>query len=394
MSPLIEIAVIGCIALLLGAGFAALRQAPLLGYVLAGVILGPSVLGLVGDHEEIHILADIGVLLLLFLIGIDLKLECFLKVWKVALGFTVLQLGGLCLVALIVWQVTTIPLGIALFCSFALSLSSTAVAIKMLDQSGAENKKVGSLVIGILIAQDLSVIPMLVILPALASAGGGVEIIKALTVAGIGFLLLGGIIYAMSRKKKILPSLLAFTVNSEITAISAVVFCLGSAVVCGFLGLSEEYGAFLAGLLLGNTQENKKIRNATHPLQALLMMVFFVLVGLLVDIKFIVENLTIISLLLLVVTVGKTLMNAFWLKILSTPNQQAFFTATILGQIGEFSFILLTLAKKILLVDSYMYELSVSLITLSLVISPIWLLSSRFLQQWGLGRAERFPPIR
>jgi len=161
---LIAISIIGLAALLCGMVMTWLRQPAIVGYILAGVILGPSVLGLVAERENIRLLAEIGVLLLLFLIGMELSLKSFLRVWKVALGCMLLQLvGALGFNFLLAYALGWNPVA-AMVGGFVMALSSTAVAIKILEDIGELDSDSGRLTVAVLIAQDLAVVPMLLII--------------------------------------------------------------------------------------------------------------------------------------------------------------------------------------------------------------------------------------
>src|SRR5690242_16829013 len=149
-------------ALLCGLGMRRLGQPPIVGYILAGVLLGPSGVALVGDRETVGFLADLGVLLLLFLVAMEMSLYAFREVWKVSAAATVLQIAiGVALLLPFVWF-GRLAWGEAAVLGFVLALSSTAVVIKLLEQTNILRQPVGRLVVGVLIAQDLAVVPLLI----------------------------------------------------------------------------------------------------------------------------------------------------------------------------------------------------------------------------------------
>ena len=167
---LIPLAIVALIALSCGLVLARLRQPAVVGYIIAGVVLGPSMLGLVQNEASIGLLAELGVLLLLFVIGMELSLRSFRRIWKIALATMALQVGGALLTMWLVGQVLGWPLSAVLLLAFVLALSSTAVAVKILEEIGELRTSAGQITVGVLIAQDLAVVPMILLLD-IATAG-------------------------------------------------------------------------------------------------------------------------------------------------------------------------------------------------------------------------------
>jgi len=165
--------------------------------------------------------------------------------------------------------------------------------------------------------------------------------------------------------------------NSDLRPLAALALCLGAATVSGFLGLSPAYGAFLAGVLLGNSDSRAAMIDAVHPIQSLLMMVFFLSVGLLLDLAFIWGHLSQVLAALLVVTLFKTIWNIVILRCLGATWSRAFLAGTVMGQVGEFSFVLAASAATAGLVSAEGHRIIVAIVALSLVISPLWLLTAR-----------------
>lgn len=373
---LIAISVIGLAALLCGMVMTWLRQPAIVGYILAGVILGPSVLGLVAERENIRLLAEIGVLLLLFLIGMELSLKSFLRVWKVALGCMLLQLAGaLGFNFLLGYFLNWNPIA-AMVGGFVMALSSTAVAIKILEDIGELDSDSGRLTVAVLIAQDLAVVPMLLIISNL----GGETAFGWTAIAQVGFavVFLVGFLAALAKYGTVrIPFIEHLAGHADLRALAALALCLGAATVSGLLGLSPAYGAFLAGVLIGNSRVSEPMERATQPIQSLLMMVFFLSIGLLIDLGFIWANVGAVALWLLVVTLFKTMLNIGILRALGTPWNQAFLAGTVMGQIGEFSFVIAAAAFTAGLITPEGQRMAVAIIALSLVVSPLWQVMAR-----------------
>ncbi|HJP20168.1 MAG TPA: cation:proton antiporter [Alphaproteobacteria bacterium] len=379
-SELSDVALVVAGAVAGGMAFHSLRQPAFVGYILAGVILGPSALGLVADRHDIRLLAELGVLLLLFLVGLELSLRAFRRVWRVALTTMALQLAAALGVALVARQVLDWPLALTVVVGCSLALSSTAVAMKILDDIGELRSDTGRVAVGVLIAQDLAVVPMLLIIASLGGEGGG--FITALINAAIAVAVLAAIIGGLSGRRKInLPFARQRASSVELTALGALALCLAAAVVSSLLGLSAAYGAFIAGLVLGNSAERRRMIEVTRPVEAILMMVFFLSVGLLLDLGFIWRNLGIVLVLVLTVTLAKTALNITILRLQGEPWQRAFLAGTVMGQVGEFSFVLAATAFGRGLIGADANRLVVAVIALSLALSPLWLITARRLEE-------------
>ncbi len=388
-TELTEIATVVVLALLSGLLLTRLRQPAVVGYILAGVLLGPSGLGLVENRENVALLAELGVLMLLFLIGMELSLRAFKRVWRVALLGTALQIGlGLA----VMWLLSRLfgwPPGLAVLLGFGVALSSTAVAIKILEDVGELRTDVGRVAIGLLIAQDLAVVPMLLVINGMAGQGGGA--VGAATLIGGAIAFLAVLVVLLSRRQSLSLRVARWIAeDADLTAMGGLTFCFAAAAVSGLLGLSPAYGAFLAGLILGNSRERPKMIAATQPIQSVLLMVFFISIGLLLDLGYIWDNLGTVLALLLMVTVVKTAANVGILRLLGEPWPRAYQAGAALGQIGEFSFVLMAAGASVGLVDESGSRLMVAIIGLSLVTSPLWLLTARRLHNVAWRRIDSF----
>ena len=375
LSHLTEIALVVAATLACGLLFERFKQPAVLGYILAGIILGPSVLGLVHDRAAVEALAELGILMLLFLVGMELDLRAFKQVWFVSLLTTLFQLGISLAVFLGLGKIFNMPTGLAIVLACALALSSTAVAIKMLENINEVETPTGRLTIGVLIAQDLAIVPMILILKGMT--GDGVSPLVFVKV-GLAVSILAVLIWYLSRRKRLhLPFVHLIADNEDLTPLAGLLFCFGMAVLAGVLGLSAAYGAFLGGLILGNTTQRRTMTESTKPIQSVLMMVFFLSIGLLMDLGYIWHNLGKVLVLLLFITLGKTALNITVLHFLRQPWEQAFLSGLILSQMGEFAFLLVTVGEESGLIGQDGNRLIVSLAALSLTISPLWMIVAR-----------------
>ena len=250
-TTLTGIAAVALAALICGVLMERVRQPAIVGYIVAGVLLGPSGLALVQDRSGIDSLAELGVLLLLFLIGMELSLRAFRRVWRLALATTVIQISASVGVMLIAAKAIGWSTPAAILFGFVVAISSTAVAVKILEGLGELRTRTGRIAVGVLIAQDLAVVPMMLSINAM----GGEEV-NWLVVPKVLFsviFLVGLILYLSGGRKVRLPFSEVVAGHADLLPLSALGFCFGLAALSGVLGLSAAYGAFLAGLIIGNS---------------------------------------------------------------------------------------------------------------------------------------------
>ncbi len=391
-SGLTEIALVALAAMGCGIFMERLRQPAIVGYILAGILLGPSAFALVKDRGQIDTLAELGVLLLLYVVGMELSLRTFKRIWKLAVITTIVQICASTGIMLICWYLFGWTLGLAILLGFVVALSSTAVAIKVLADIGELRSRTGTLTIGVLIAQDLAVVPMMLIVSTLGAIGeGGTGGFDASAIAKIigSVVLLAGLIWHLSRGVKInLPFAAIIAGHEDLKPLTALAFCFAAASISGLLGLSAAYGAFVAGLVVGSSRERHVMIEAAKPIQSILMMVFFLSIGLLLDLEFIWENLWTVLTLFLVVIVFKTILNVGVLRLLGQSWHHSFLAGILLTQIGEFSFLLSRIGIDSGLISYDDSRLVVAVTVLSLVLSPLFILTARRLQTLALESRE------
>jgi len=375
---LLNIAIV-IVSLLIGGTLSLkIKQPPIIGYILTGVLLGASCLGVMSPHDHISLMAELGIILLLFIVGMELNLETFKKYWLISTLCTVIQIIVALTVTLISAYVANLSIGLSLLFGFIISVSSTAVVVKILEVSNETQTTNGQISIGVLIAQDLAVIPMLFILKNYGQSAISVGTVLKL----IGAMVLIAVIIMRVNHKKVLYIPFAKTLadDEEMTPIASIAFCIACAATSSFFGLSMAYGAFLAGILLGNTRERSEIISATKPIQSVLLMVFFLSIGLMVDLSFIKDNILILLKLLVVVTIGKIFVNVIILRSLRVSFKKACFISVVLSQLGEFSFVMAEFARHSNIINNYGQQLIISLTVLSLAISPFMVFITRYLQ--------------
>lgn len=393
---LTALALVTSVALLCGLLLIRLRQPAVVGYILAGVVLGPTGFGLVSNTETVKTLAELGVIMLLFLIGMELSLRSFKSVYKTALAATGLQIAMACGVFFAIGQFLDWSIERVMVFAFATALSSTAVAIKMLEETDDLRTPVGRTTVSVLIAQDLAVIPMLLIIDAFGGKGGAE--IPTLSIAlklaiSIGFL--AGLSWFLSQRSRVTLPLSDWIISKpEVMPLAAMALCFSFATVSGSAGLSPAYGAFVAGLIIGNSNVRASLHTAAEPIQTILLMVFFLSIGLLINIPFILDHWKSVLLVLSIVTVLKTVVNVTILHMLGEPWDRAFHSGVVMGQMGEFSFVLVASGLAAQAISNDGYRLMISVIALSLLISPMWLAIARRLHDLAVRKlVGGLPPL-
>ena len=377
IADLTGIAFITTVAVLLGFVLVRLRQPPIVGYILSGVVLGPTGFGLVSHTDTITLLAELGVIMLLFLVGMELSVRAFARVAGLAATVAVGQIAvALAITGAFGW-LSGWPVSQMVVLGFIVAISSTAVAVQMLEEVGELRTPMGQITIGVLIAQDIAVVPMLIVVGSFSAAGdaGAWLALKLGLAMALLFALLG---YLGTRPGKFrLPFTEAISGRVDMVALASIAFCFGAAALTGILGLSAAFGAFLAGLVIaGSTMRGEAIA-ATHPIQSVLVVVFFLSIGLLIDLHFVIANLGTVIFFVVAVLAGKTAVNVALMRLVRQPWEMAFPAGLMIAQIGEFSFVLAATALGNGSLSGDAYRLAIAVIAVSLLVSPLWMVSVR-----------------
>ncbi len=390
-SDLTAIAIVVLTALGCGMLMARFRQPALVGYLLAGVVLGPTGLALVGNHGEIATLAELGVLLLLFVVGMELDVRTLRPAWRMALAAVAMQTAASLVVMLAVSFLLDLPLALSILLGFVVALSSTAVSVKLMEDTGTLRKRVGRITVAVLIAQDLAFLPMMMIVAHMDGGGFG---FGALFQIVLGVALLAILVRVLIVRRNLqLPFARIVVGRVDLSPLTGLVYCFGAGALLGLLGLSAAYGAFLAGLVIGNSAQRRQMLNAVRPIESILVMVFFLSIGLLVDLGFIWRNLGTVLLLLVVVTLFKSALNIAVLRAIGETWPRAFLGGVLMAQLGEFAFVLTATALAVGAIDADGGRLVVAVTVLSLALSPLWLAAARRLESVAARRIQTFAEV-
>jgi K+:H+ antiporter len=387
---LLLIAIVTLAAVISGLIMVRLKQPPMVGYILAGLVLGPAGVGFMPHVDAVPLIAEFGVLFLLFVIGMEISLKAFIANLRPAvltvIGQLVVALMAMMLFgALLDWRFEQVVL-----LAFVVTMSSTAVALKLLDDIGELRSDLGRIVVAVMIAQDIAIVPMLIIANAFQT-GGTVEPGTFVTVVlAIGLLVLF-IAFVGPRGKLQFPGQDRILGRVEMVTLVALLVCSTMAVITGVAGMSPAYGAFLAGLIIGKTTLRSQAIHAMEPIQGVLMVLFFVAIGLLLDVNFIFQNLALVSAFVLCALILKSIANIVILYLVGMPWKTAYQAGLIMGQIGEFSFVLAAVGLANGVLDPVGYKLAISVIVLSLLFSPLW---TRAVKQAHVATEQRIGSLK
>lgn len=370
---------------------ALLRQPILLGYLLAGIIIGPAGLGLIKELVQVETLAQLGVAFLLFSLGVEFSFSELQKVKGISLGGgglqIILTIGMTALVSLLMGWVTSPAQGI--FLGAILSLSSTAVVLKALMERNETATLHGQVMLGILVVQDLALGLMLAVLPALDKPPGEFGLAVGWALLQIGLFALGAVLVGIWVIPPLLR-LLARTESRELFLLGVVALCLGIALLTGQLGLSIEMGAFVAGLTISEVEYADQTLTYVEPLRDICAALFFAAIGMLIDPIFLWDNLPSILGLVALVLLGKFLIIAPLVKVFRYPLKTSLIAGLGLAQIGEFSFVLASEGQRLGLVSQKVYSLILGTTAVTLLLTPFVLRSLPQMFVW----AESLPWLK
>lgn len=372
-------------ALCSGMTLSVLGHTPILGYIIAGIILGPSGFQFIQDREAVHIFSDMGILFLLFIIGLGLSFDKVKKIWKSSFAATLLSLIGSLTIAFICGKIFNWSTGVIILSAFCATLSSTAVTVKAIarlkekfmqehshDANPEKHYDIENSTVGILISQDLLALIMIIVLQGFGDNLDRDFAIYQFTPSLLFILFI--YLYFKIYYKHVHKFTNFIKKHEELLSVTTFGICLGGAVWAELAGLSAPFGAFLAGVIMGNSDIRDHLRSIASTFEEILLMTFFLAVGLLVDLNFVWNNIWGILIALLFVTVGKTLLNFCVLRTLKFSLKESFMISILLGHLGEFSFLLTQIALKNKIISTYGVDFLITLTALSLFFSPFWLI--------------------
>ncbi|MBW4636524.1 MAG: cation:proton antiporter [Iphinoe sp. HA4291-MV1] len=351
---------------------ALLRQPVLLGYLIGGMVVGPTGLGVIKELIQVETLAQFGVAFLLFALGVEFSFTELKKVQAIALGGGALQIALTIVITVLVcgavgaWAYLPAK---GIFLGAILSLSSTAVVLKCLMERNETETPHGQVMLGILVVQDLALGLMIAVLPALHQPGETLVIAVLLALLRIGLFAAGAVVAGIWLIPHLLR-VLARTESRELFLLGVVALCLGIALLTEYLGLSIEMGAFVAGLMISEVEYADQTLTYVEPLRDIFASLFFASIGMLIDPVFLWNNLQLILGLVTLVLIGKCLIITPLVKLFRYPLKTALIVGLGLAQIGEFSFVLASEGQALGLVSRRVYLLTLGTTAVTLVLTP------------------------
>ncbi len=362
-----EIVILFLLSILVNTVCVRLRLPATVGFLLTGILCGPSLLGIVADRHSVDVLADIGVALLLFTIGMELSGDALSRLKKpVFLGGSLqigLTIGAIVLISFLRGQ--SIQVGI--FGGFLVALSSSAIVLRLLQERGATATPHGRLSLAILVFQDILVAPMLLAVPLLA---GKVGFSPESILKGVGQVVgvFGGVLLFARFGLPRLMEAVVRTRTRELLLLTTLGLCMGMALLTSSLGLSLSLGAFLAGLLLARSEYSMSVVSGVLPYRDVFMSLFFISVGMLLDVHYLADHVGTVAANTLLFIFVKTLLTLPAVLVQRYPLRTAIIVSLSLAQVGEFAFVLAASGLSWGLLDKGDYQqfLAVSILTMML----------------------------
>lgn len=363
--------------------FTRIKIPAIIGYLITGVIAGPHLLALINSPDNVEVMAEIGVILLMFTIGLEFSLNHLLNIRRIVFLGGFMQLLLTAGVTLLMARVYQLGWAESVFVGFLTALSSTAVVLKLLQERSELTTHYGKTIVGILIFQDIILIPLLLFTPILGGATGNIGnelLMLLLKTAGI-------IIFIYIGNRWLMPKLLhliAMTHSQELFLMSILLICLAVAMLTHELGMSLAFGAFLAGLMISDSEYSHSAFGNLIPFKDVFTSFFFVSIGMLLDLGFVYDHPGLVIATVLLVIILKTLVagsTAFALG-------HTFFGTVVVGlslaQVGEFSFILARLGLTNSIITPYHYQLFLAVAITSMALSPLLIRASKPLANMAL----------
>ena len=363
-----------------------LKLPPILGYLVVGVLIGPNALALAGDSASIGYLAEFGVVFLMFAIGLEFNLPKLRSLRLIVFGLGTLQVlitiaGTIVGQHLLSWLLPLLGLSWqmdwkgALVLGAAMAMSSTAIVVKLMAERLELDSEHGRRVIGVLLFQDLAVVPLLVMIPALNSSPA--EMAQSLAWAGLkAMLLLALLLVGGQRLMRWWLTLVARRKSAELFMLNLLLVTLGLAWLTEHAGLSLALGAFVAGILIAETEYKHQVETDIRPFHDVLLGLFFISIGMKLDWRLVIEQWHLVVLLSLLPVLAKFVLIAGLAKLFKAPTGVALRTGIYLAQAGEFGFVLLSLGMQNQLLTAQWGSPVLASMVLSMLATPFMIMFS------------------
>lgn len=369
LSILIDIVIIFAFSTAVNYLFTRIKIPTIIGYLLTGIAVGPSLLGILRSPHEIEFMAEIGIIILMFTIGLEFSLNHLIKIRKIVFFGGFAQLLFTAGITAFVSRMYDMSWEAAWFVGFLTALSSTALVLKILQERGELTSNYGRTVVGILVFQDIILIPLILLTPMLG--GQTTNIGSDLLILGIKSIGIVALVYVGNRwiMPKVLH-LIALTKNKELFLMSILLICLAVALLTAELGMSLAFGAFLGGLMISRSEYSQDAFGHVLPFKDTFTSFFFVSIGMLLDLNFVFDNMIVVLATVVLVIVIKSIVAGGTAFLLGHTFRGTIVIGLAMAQIGEFSFILAKVGQNYKILTDFYYQLFLAVTIVSMAATP------------------------
>jgi CPA2 family monovalent cation:H+ antiporter-2 len=361
-----------------------LKIPSLVGFIVAGIIIGPYGIGLVKDTHFIQILAEIGVILLLFTIGIEFSMAKLVRIKKAVLGGGGIQVLLTIAISALFTYIAIEDVNKSVFFGFLYALSSTAIVLKILSEKGEIDSPHGRTMVGILIFQDLCIVPLMMLIPVLS--GGLIDILDISIKMGKALLIIGIVLLSARWLVPLFLHQVVHTRSRELFLSTIILLCLGIALITSRFGLSLALGAFMAGLIISESEYAHQAISDILPFKDSFMGLFFVSIGMLMNIEFVFHNVLKIASIVLFIFGLKTITGTVSAVIIGATLRSSLYAGIGLAQIGEFSFVLAIAGKASGLITEDFYQIFLSSSVVTMILTPFIMQIAPIASDWTVSR--------
>lgn len=364
-----EIVIIFALSTIVNLVFTRLKVPTVVGYLMTGIIAGPHLLSLVGAKHEIEILAEVGVILLLFTIGMEFSLKHLLKIRRIVFLGGFIQVTVTAGVFYLASNFYNLSWQSGIFIGFLAALSSSALVLKLLQERSELTSNYGRTTLGILIYQDLLLVPLLLFANLLGN--NNINISREIIILVLKAVIIIGLVYAGN--KWLLPKLLhyiALSKNQELFMMSILLICFAIALLTSQMGMSLAFGAFLAGLMISESQYSHNAFSNLMPFKDTFTGFFFVSIGMLLDLNFVLNNYQLVIISIILVISIKTIVAGGTGFLLGHTFRGTVLIGIALSQVGEFSFILAKIGLTNSIISDYFYQLFLAVAVITMALTP------------------------
>lgn len=347
------------------------RQPYFVAYIIAGILLGPAGTELFTDVDTIAQIGSLGLIMQMFFIGAEIEVPSLVRNSRTVVTGTAVQLLLSLVVILVIGRQMAWPTEKIVLFGFIISLSSSAIILDYLHKNREIHSRLGSITTGILIMQDFLIVPMIMVLNFLGNRDADPEELLIGSLVMVAFILF---LRKLVLGKEIrLPVIATAKPDHELQVFIGLSLCFGFAWLTSFLHLSAALGAMFAGMIISQTAATRWLDRSLVPFRIFFLSLFFFSIGLQIDLDFLRDNLSLVLTLVLSILVINSGINTLVFRLLKETWQNSVYAGALLSQIGEFSLVLCTVAKSMDLVDDFSFQLTLAVISISMLLTSAWI---------------------